>query len=252
MTEISKNVTGITKYKKILVESYTQTLVLLNSQLKKVHKNIQLKNKLDIDIVTVTGKLKKLENVTKKSATIITSIYKAVAQSMTHSFSTFFFDAMQGKLKSLKSYFSSFASSVEQMMSSVLAKQLMVSIVGKAFMGGGGIGGLLGSVGLKDGGIVSGGFKKFVSGGIISEPTLGLIGEGRYNEAVVPLPDGKSIPIKGGIPNIQVNINNQTGQPVKGTSSKVNFDGEKYIVNVILKNYSEYGSMYHLIIKELY
>ena len=35
----------------------------------------------------------------------------------------------------------------------------------------------------------------FADGGVVSGPTLGLIGEGRFNEAVVPLPDGKSIPV---------------------------------------------------------
>jgi tape measure domain-containing protein len=39
------------------------------------------------------------------------------------------------------------------------------------------------------------GVKLFANGGIVKGPTLGLVGEGRYNEAIVPLPDGKSIPV---------------------------------------------------------
>jgi tape measure domain-containing protein len=68
------------------------------------------------------------------------------------------------------------------------------------------------------GGIASGGFQAFADGGIVSGPTLGLVGEGRYNEAVIPLPDGKSVPVDlGGMAggmggevtsNIVVNINN--------------------------------------------
>jgi hypothetical protein len=38
----------------------------------------------------------------------------------------------------------------------------------------------------------------FANGGIVSGPTLSLIGEGKYNEAVVPLPDGRSIPVQLG------------------------------------------------------
>ena len=53
--------------------------------------------------------------------------------------------------------------------------------------------------GMANGGIAKGGFKAYADGGIASRPTLGLIGEGRYNEAVVPLPDGKSIPISGNV-----------------------------------------------------
>lgn len=46
------------------------------------------------------------------------------------------------------------------------------------------------------GGVAIGGFKKFAFGSPnISQPTLGLIGEGAFNEAVVPLPDGRSIPV---------------------------------------------------------
>lgn len=49
-----------------------------------------------------------------------------------------------------------------------------------------------------NGGIARGGFRAFADGGIVQGPTLGLVGEGRYNEAVVPLPDGKSIPVQLG------------------------------------------------------
>jgi hypothetical protein len=46
--------------------------------------------------------------------------------------------------------------------------------------------------------------------GIVSKPTY-LVGEGRYNEAVVPLPNGKSIPVQmhggGQSNNVAVNVN---------------------------------------------
>lgn len=50
-----------------------------------------------------------------------------------------------------------------------------------------------------NGGVARGGFipfRAFANGGAVSGPTLGLVGEGRYNEAIVPLPDGKSIPVQ--------------------------------------------------------
>jgi hypothetical protein len=69
-----------------------------------------------------------------------------------------------------------------------------------------------------NGGIATGGFRAFANGGMVTGPTMGLVGEGRYNEAIVPLPDGKSIPVDlGGVAggvggevtsNIVVNINN--------------------------------------------
>jgi len=50
---------------------------------------------------------------------------------------------------------------------------------------------------------------KFANGGIVTGPTLGLVGEGRYNEAVIPLPDGKSVPVQlsGGDGGNQINSN---------------------------------------------
>ena len=69
-----------------------------------------------------------------------------------------------------------------------------------------------------NGAVWNGGFQAFANGGIVSGPTLGLVGEGKYNEAVIPLPDGKSVPVDlGGMAggmggevtsNIVVNINN--------------------------------------------
>jgi tape measure domain-containing protein len=47
-----------------------------------------------------------------------------------------------------------------------------------------------------NGGIAPGGFQAFANGGVVSGPTLGLVGEGRYNEAVVPLPNGRAIPVQ--------------------------------------------------------
>jgi hypothetical protein len=40
------------------------------------------------------------------------------------------------------------------------------------------------------------GFKLFANGGVVHGPTLGMVGEGRYSEAVVPLPDGRNIPVQ--------------------------------------------------------
>ena len=53
--------------------------------------------------------------------------------------------------------------------------------------------------GKANGGVLPGHFNPipaFANGTVATRPTLGWIGEGRYNEAVVPLPDGKSIPVE--------------------------------------------------------
>jgi hypothetical protein len=74
--------------------------------------------------------------------------------------------------------------------------------IGSIFMSLGGAIGGLGNLGLfgADGGVAPKGWKPFpvsafANGGTVTGPTLGLVGEGKYNEAIVPLPNGRSIPV---------------------------------------------------------
>tara|TARA_R110002073_G_scaffold2360_2_gene15987 strand:- start:10422 stop:13784 length:3363 start_codon:yes stop_codon:yes gene_type:complete len=65
--------------------------------------------------------------------------------------------------------------------------------------------------GFAKGGIVKKGITGYASGGVVKKPTLGLVGEGRQNEAVVPLPDGKTIPVSmpgggGSTNNVSVSV----------------------------------------------
>jgi len=73
-----------------------------------------------------------------------------------------------------------------------------------------------------NGAVWEGGFQAFASGGTVSKPTLGLVGEGKYNEAIVPLPDGKSIPVQmmGGGASIVNNITVTNSQPYSEQQNK--------------------------------
>jgi hypothetical protein len=75
---------------------------------------------------------------------------------------------------------------------------------------------------------------------MVTKPTLGLVGEGKYNEAVVPLPDGKSIPVIQNTPlngagntvnNVIVTVNMEQGTARKegssGSGGGSGFDLEK-------------------------
>ena len=64
------------------------------------------------------------------------------------------------------------------------------------------------------------GIRQFAKGGIVTGPTAAMIGEGGMNEAVVPLPNGKAIPVdfgKGGkmggdvTSNVTVNVDQSGG-----------------------------------------
>ena len=86
--------------------------------------------------------------------------------------------------------------------------QGMMPLLGKLFTGG--LGMLGGFLGFANGGMVKGGFQAYANGGIATKPTLGLVGEGRYNEAIVPMPNGKAIPVDmkgaGQQNNVTVNV----------------------------------------------
>jgi TP901 family phage tail tape measure protein/lambda family phage tail tape measure protein len=66
--------------------------------------------------------------------------------------------------------------------------------------------------------------KRYAAGGIANSPQLALYGEGSQNEAYVPLPDGRRIPVAmqgsgGGSTSVVVNVD-ATGSKVEGDSPK--------------------------------
>ncbi len=122
---------------------------------------------------------------------------RSVAQAMQQSFKTFFFDAMEGHIKGFKDVLKGLTDFAKNIVSDVASKLMSRSLLSgldslpSLFGGGGNIpaGGfnaasLLGMPGFARGGITTG---------------LSIVGEAGP-EAVVPLPDGRSIPIhwKGG------------------------------------------------------
>ena len=110
--------------------------------------------------------------------------------------------------------------------------------------------------GYANGGIAFGGFTAFANGGMVTGPTLGLVGEGRYNEAVIPLPDGKSVPVQlaGGTEgatapintNIVVNVKNgQSDSQVTGNQgNQLGREIEGAVRQVILKEIRPGGIIY--------
>lgn len=76
-----------------------------------------------------------------------------------------------------------------------------------------------------NGGIAMGGITPYKNGGIVTAPKIGLVGEGRYNEAIVPLPNGRAIPVdmKGsGNQNNSVTVNvsiDQSGGTTQSSQS---------------------------------
>jgi tape measure domain-containing protein len=127
--------------------------------------------------------------------------------------------------------------------------------IGSIFMG---LGGALGGIGGMFGGGLSSAFSggassaigtgasgwstafstplRFANGGVVNGPTLGMVGEGKYNEAIVPLPDGRSIPVQmkgpgGGLREAMSGNNGKaSGSPILNMSfQSTNINGVEYV-----------------------
>lgn len=75
---------------------------------------------------------------------------------------------------------------------------------------------------------------KFAEGGIVTAPTLGLIGEAGTHEAVIPLTDNNLRAIGGHGGGVTVNITNKTDSNVKVQNSSYNEDMGKWVLDVVV------------------
>lgn len=98
--------------------------------------------------------------------------------------------------------------------------------------------------------------KQYANGGIAREPQLAVFGEGSMAEAYVPLPDGRTIPVtlqgqlSGGsqnqqvqMPKVSVNVINQSGNQMDAEQTGQSFNGEQYVVDVVLKAVNRPGPL---------
>jgi len=96
-----------------------------------------------------------------------------------------------------------------------------------------GFGNVFNLKGFANGGVAKGGFvpfRAFANGGTVGGPTLGLMGEGKYNEAIVPLPDGRSIPVRLNSSSIREKMTSQAASPVLNMSFQTtNIGGTEYV-----------------------
>jgi lambda family phage tail tape measure protein len=116
-----------------------------------------------------------------------------------------------------KMQFADFARSVLNDLSRILIRFAMFQALKAVVPGGSALGKFLG---FADGGIMTSNgsmpLKRYANGGIATSPQIAMFGEGSRPEAYVPLPDGRSIPVKmkggGDGGNVVVNVD------AKGTS----------------------------------
>lgn len=120
------------------------------------------------------------------------------ARNMQDAFADFLFDPFA---EGTKGMVDGFLTSIKRMTAEIASSALFDALKPVAQAGlsaaGSGISSLFG---FENGGIMTGNgpvqLRKYASGGIANEPQLALYGEGSMAEAFVPLPDGRSIPVK--------------------------------------------------------
>jgi len=153
---------------------------------------------------------------------------KNTAQSLQSAFSDFFFDAMQGKLKSLEAYFKSFAQAVMRYIADILAKMTAMKLLE-------GVGGIFGVKlpSVHTGGVVTAqGIKKFHDGGIVTRsdevPAILQVGE-------VVLSRNQVAALASAKPKIEINVKNETGVPFDFDVARLQQSREAEVVNIIVK-----------------
>jgi len=189
----------------------------------------QEKPKLDDQGVEQVARLQEQVNAAQKFETDLQGIASTIGDAFGEAFKGIVTGSMTAR-EALTGFFRGVADSFADMVANMIAEYLkmqliegimnIISMLSPGFGTGIAPGPVAKSAGVKfsptkmgpafaNGGIAYGGFTAFASGGIVTGPTLGLVGEGRYNEAVIPLPDGKSVPVQlsGGDGGNQINSN---------------------------------------------
>jgi hypothetical protein len=175
------------------------------------------------------------------------------AQAMEQAFSDFFFDAMTGKLKSLGDYIKSFLLSVARAIANIMAQQAAAGILsGLGFGSPAPAGGVAVSPYGPAPQLHSGGYiPRFHIGGLSSDERAAILQTGEYvvsRKGVAALDRINSGDAgNGGGVNVVVNVENNSSQPVDAKSSGTKFDGQKYIVGVVLTDIEQGGPIRHAI-----
>jgi phage-related minor tail protein len=171
---------------------------------------------LDKDDAQIAIENQKLDNINAKirkakmEASALHQVQHAFRDSFESSMATAFQSIIEGT-SNMKDAFLSMTKSILSAMAQVLAQQAAIAIMGSIpFFPGGGLGG-------RDGGVMkSPGYRSFGTGGVSDGPDSGYPAMLHGTEAVVPLPNGRSIPVEmsGGMGgnNISVNVNMTTGE----------------------------------------
>jgi len=194
--------------------------------------------------------LKEWQNTAKQ----MYDLAQSTAQAMERAFGDFFFDLITGRFKQMRDIIVGFLESIARAISNLMAQRMVAAILG-SFLGGGTT--TATTTTASTGGYHLAGYGSLsynpaymrASGGSVYAGKAYIVGE-QGMELFIPGTSGTIVPnhkITTDRPNVNVaiNIENKTGVPVDAEQGKIEFDGEKYIVGVVLKSIQQRGALYH-------
>ena len=153
-----------------------------------------------------------ISNAAAQSERIFTNAFKGME------------DALVSFVQTGKLDFKSLANSIVADLIRIQIQQSITKPLAQMMQSSGMMSGIKSLFGFANGGVMSSNgplaLHSYASGGVATSPQLALFGEGRMNEAFVPLPDGRSIPVTmngQGASQITVNINNSQANAVKAS-----------------------------------
>ena len=217
------------------IEKYYQANVAITFELEKQRNALEMMG--ESPLVIMSDALRETQanlSALANSGNIAVSVASSVGESFGSAFKGIVSGSMSAR-DALAGFFQSVADSFTDMVAKMITEYLKMALIKGimslipglgSFGGGANIGQSVAmptGVGIGAGGGIlqnsasqgfgtlgpNFGIRQFANGGIVTGPTLGLVGEGRYNEAVIPLPDGKSVPVQlsGGDGGNQINSN---------------------------------------------
>ena len=178
----------------------------------------------DAEIMQQDAKIKLMESELTLAQRLANETVAAKDQ-LVDTFATSMQSAINGLIQgtmTLKDAFKSMAQAVLQQLAQILAQMMAMRIMGSFFPG---FGAFMGTP-AREGGIMrSPGYRAYEDGGVATGPNSGYPAMLHGTEAVVPLPNGRSIPVEmsggaGGTNNVTINVD------AAGNSSTT-MDGEK-------------------------
>ena len=145
-------------------------------------------------IARETPLINQLTSEYEASATQMRDVYEAAIYETEALFTDVLFDAVTGNLDEIEDVFKSFFKNLLRQIINFMAQQAVMNLL-KSF--GGYFGGVqsLQTTGATIGQFSTPGISNFASGGVVSQPTLSLTGEGAFSEAIIPMPHG-AVPVE--------------------------------------------------------